>query len=546
MIHHSSFIIHHSSLKQHLPFTVQYAPMIGSRPLPLARLRFPRFDRGVATLLSVFVALLPLFTAHFYATDSVQYYAYLRSLTFDGDLDFTNEYARFHTMYPASGIDRALLPRIDGDSGELVNVDPRTKLPINVAPVGSAILWAPAFALAHGGVLLARAFGAGVEADGYSRPYIIAICFASALYGLGGLLLSYAVARRYAGVWAALAAALVCWLASPLVFYMYVSPGWSHTGSLFATALFVWYWLRTRSTRTGAQWALLGVLGGLMTLTREQLGLFLLLPAIEALGSYWRPLRERRWRQVYRLLLLHVVFLLVFAVSLAPQLAAYQVLNGRMAPSTEVLDKVGFDPQDPYAHGVPGSAHFWDTLVDARPSPETGRPFAHGALVWTPVWALALLGLALLGRRDPMLLVSLGLAFAAQVWINGSFGTTWHLSGSFGFRRLIEATPIFVLGLALLAERARLPRPAVALLGVLLVTWNVGLIYQWAVLGASDRTLRAGLVWDGMLERQVGLPARLGGDVWRLLWDRASFFQNDPGSWSPPAPGEASAATRRA
>lgn len=498
--------------------------MIGSRPFPVAR-PLLRFDRGVLTLLLVFVALLPLFTAHFYATDSVQYYAYLRSLAFDGDLDFTNEYTRFHAMYPASGIDRALLPRVDPESGELLNVEPRTKLPINVAPVGSAILWAPAFALAHGGVLLAQAFGSAVEADGYSRPYIVAICFASALYGLFGLLLSYAVTRRYAGVWAATAAALVCWLASPLVFYMYVSPGWSHTGSFFATALFIWYWLRTRGTRTGKQWALLGLIGGLMTLTREQLGLFLLLPAIEALVSYWRPLRERQWQRAGHLLALHLIFLAALVVALTPQLAAYQVLNGRMAPSTEVLDKVGYDPEDPDAHGVPGSAHFWDTLVDARPSPMTGRSFAHGALLWTPVWALALLGLVLLWRRDPVLLWSLVLAFAAQVWINGSFGTTWHLSGSFGFRRLIEATPIFVLGLALLAERTRAPRPAVALLGAILVAWNVGLIGQWTVLGARDGALREGLVWNGMLERQLGLPARLAGDVWRLLWDRTSYFQ---------------------
>lgn len=500
-------------------------------------MRFRRLDRGVVTLLLVFVALLPLFTAHFYATDSVQYYAYLRSLVFDGDLDFTNEYARFHEMYPASGIGRALLPRVDPATGDLLNVDPVTKLPINVAPVGSAILWAPAFALAHGGVLLARMLGVRVDADGYSRPYIVAVCLASALYGLAGLLLSYAVARRYAGVWAATVAALVCWLASPLVFYMYVSPGWSHTASLFATALFVWYWLRTRGARTGSQWALLGLLGGLMTLTREQLGLFLLLPAIEALVSYWPPLRERRWRAVGRLVGLHALFLAMFVSALLPQLAAYQVLGGRPYPSSEVLEKVGYDPDDPDAHGVPGSAHFWDTLVDARPSPQTGRWFAHGAFLWTPVWALALLGLALLARRDPVLLVSLALAFAAQVWINGSFGTTWHLSGSFGFRRLIEATPMFVLGLALLVEQPRLPRPAVALLGILLVAWNVGLVYQWTVLGARDGTLRAGLVWNGMLERQAGLPARLGGDMWRLLFDRSSFFRTgEPGSHALPVP----------
>lgn len=500
--------------------------MVLTRPILLGVERARRFDRGALVLLLVFVLLLPLFTPRLYATDSVQYYVYLRSLVFDHDLDFTNEYIRFHELNPDSGIAGALLPRHDPTSGELFNVDPKSGMPINVAPVGSAILWAPAFALAHFSVLLANAGGASIPADGFSTPYIAVICLASAIYGLLGLLFSYHIARRYTGMWAATAATMVCWLASPLLFYMYISPPWSHTGGLFMVALFVWYWLRTKPQRTLRQWFWLGVMGGLMVMSREQLGLFLLLPALEALAHYWQLLRRPQWVLIGRLLALHAAFLLVFLIALTPQLITYVTLNGHIGPSEVVLAKLRKVPPDPYAHGLLGSGHFWDTLVDPRPSPATGRWFAHGALLWTPAWALAMAGLPLLWRQDRLLLALLSAALFAQVWVNGRFGTTWHLSGAFGFRRLIEATPIFVLGVALLLERFRLPRSVWTLVGVLLIIWNVGLIFQWTVLGTTNKELRRGLVWETMLRHQLMLPIKAAQELPQLLFDRDTFYQN--------------------
>jgi hypothetical protein len=126
----------------------------------------------------------------------------------------------------------------------------------------------------------------------------------------------------------------------------------------------------------------------------------------------------------------------VFVLSLTPQLATYWVLNGRPGPSTTVGSKLAF-----VSIGwlpVLVSPHFWDTLIHP----------AHGALLWSPILILALIGLIWLFRRDGPLALLLFVGFLGQVYINGAFGTTWHLSGSFGFRRLIECTPIFVLGLA--------------------------------------------------------------------------------------------------
>jgi hypothetical protein len=60
-----------------------------------------------------------------------------------------------------------------------------------------------------------------------------------------------------------LLAAIAIWWASSLPVYMYFNPSWSHAHSAFVVALFFWYWLRTRESRTRAQWIVLALIAGL-------------------------------------------------------------------------------------------------------------------------------------------------------------------------------------------------------------------------------------------------------------------------------------------
>lgn len=483
-------------------------------------------DRGLLVLLLLFALMLPLSTPRVYATDEVQYYVYLRSLRFDGDLDFANDYARFAAMNPASGVAESLL--------QPNRIRPATGLYGNIAPVGSAIMWAPFFLLADLLVHLANALGANVPADGFSRPYLVAVCYASALYGLLGLLLSYRLARPYATPFATTLASVTIWLATPLVFYMFIQMPFAHATGFFLVALFLTIWQRTRNEPGGRSlraWLALGLVGGLMTITREQLGLFLLVPAVEALVAYWRFLRgpagrsRRALARAAGLFAYHALFLVAFLFALVPQLLVYQVLNGSPRPASEVSGKLNLC-----------SPHLIDTLIDYNPAPSSWcnvvgdktadfPPFAHGALIWSPVLVPALLGLLLLWRRDRLLCVVLALAFVAQVYINGAFGSTWHLTGSFGFRRLIECTPIFILGLALLVDRLGrrtwLVVPAAAL-----IAWNAGLIVNWTVFNELTG-LREGMTWPDLWRWQLEAPGRVVTVFNDLIFDRCRFMENN-------------------
>jgi hypothetical protein len=477
--------------------------------------------RDYLIVVLVFLLLLPLSLPRIYATDEVQYYAYLRSLYFDGDLSFANEYRHFATQNPNSGIEEALLSER--------RFNPQTGRYGNVAPVGAALLWAPFFVLADGAVLLANLFGAAIPRDGYSQPYISAVCYASALYGLLGLLLTLRLARGYASSFAATLATLTVWLATPLFWYMFIHMPWSHAPAFFLVAAFLTIWQATRGKRGLAAWLALGAVGALMTMAREQLGLFLLIPALEALVAYWKlacspDLLAARLRQAMALFGHHLAFLLTFFVCLMPQVLVYRTLNERGMPSSEVADKLKWC-----------SPHLLDTLVDFDPAPEPWcdlpndpsvhfRPLAHGAFLWSPILPFGLAGLALLWRRDQLLCVALALAFFGQTYLNGVL-STWHLTAAFGFRRLIECTPIIVLGLALLIDRLSFSLRRELLIGIalLFVGWNMGLALNWAVLRPE---IRQGLIWPDLIVWQLEAPFRAVGKLYDLIFKPCRFFEN--------------------
>jgi hypothetical protein len=486
------------------------------------------FDRGALLIAVLFIlVLIPLGTPRIYASDEVQFFAYLRSVYFDGDLDFRNEYTHFADIGRRNG-DLAIFNALLRDNPVDPPLNPLTGKLRNVAPVGAAIMWAPAYALADLGVLIARAFGSDVARDGYSRPYILAVCYMSAVYALAGLLLCYRLARRFSGQFAATTATLGLWLATPLLFYSSIAMPWGHATGFFLFALFLTIWFGPASSATSAatnitavalaatersvwRWGALGVVGALMSMAREQLALMLIIPAVEGLIAYSVLLRARNWSMARQLFGRHALFLVALALALVPQLAAYQILNGRPLPSTTVSGKLG-------SSGML-SPRFFDTLIDLR----------HGAFLWSPILPVALLGLIWLGRRHGLLALLLFLGFVAQTYINGSFGSTWHLRGSFGFRRLIECTPIFVIGLAALIEalRTTVPRWLPALAVVLLIYWNVGLIAQWAFVRSPGADVRQGLVWEGMLQRQfVEVPLAVTTRINDLLFDRCRLVRN--------------------
>lgn len=440
-------------------------------------------------LLVLFVATLPLVTLRIRGADEIEYFSYLRSLAFDRDLDFANEYEHFIARDPQglAGFRETFLERRET----------LTNRPINFASLGPAVLWAPFYAIAHAGVVAARAFGWAVAADGFAWPYAAAAAYGSAVYGFLGLLLAHDGLVRTARVSESAAALAVgaLWLGTPVLYYLTLAPAFSHACSLFAVTLMLWLSARAASSPreggTALDWALVGLAGGLAGLVREQDALYLVVPAA---WLAWDAVRTRTFaRGLARLAAMGGASIAMFV----PQLLAYRALNGRFGPSTLVTRKM--DPTSP---------HFLEVLFDP----------GHGLFVWAPLLFVAAAGLAwCIARRDAIASL-LAIALLLQVWINGAV-ESWSQAGAFGSRRFVSATPIFAWGLAALVAAAlpRLRTLSVATALGLFAWWNVSLMIQFG-LKLMDRQR---LEWPRVAVNQVReVPPRLARVAVLFLTDR--------------------------
>jgi len=408
--------------------------------------------------------------------DGVNYFAYLHSLAVDHDLDFRDEYRA--AMAAGISVDPTLTatPTVTG-------------LVANFQPVGAAVLAFPFYAAAL------AIHPSGVPQFGSS--FVTAFTVASLFYGLLALALSARLAAASTGSRnAALAAAAIAVLTTPLAFYMLYDPSYSHTFSAFAVSAFVLVWWRGREGRSPAGWFALGLLGGLLGLVRIQDAPLAAIALIDLTRAGSRGAHETTWfdgvlRRAWP-------FVPGLALALGPQLLIEHTLFGTWLPYRPSAFAPSFWP-----------GHYADVLVSTH----------NGLLTWSPVFALAALGLFLLPDRR---LALAGLfAFAVELVIEGS-APDWWGGLSFGMRRFLDLLPFVVVGLAELARRAQ---PwVVALGGSLLAMWNLVLVANFLYVMKGDRNLTYAELLGGQVEALRYVPRLFaqGGVVrslvlWRVL-----------------------------
>ena len=363
--------------------------------------------------------------------DPVCYYSYLRSVVFDGDLDFENEYRALDT------------------GGTLFSyaLTQRGRRP-NGFSAGPAIVCAPLFLGAHVYVRLTDA----AAADGFSPPYQVSCFMTMALFALGGLVLLYRWLRLFFDPKAAFWAAALCWFASPAVYYAWPAAFMPHSISAFFVLLFLYYVQRTRGILDARRWAMVGALAGAMSLMRWQNSLFAL---------YFLPdfLKWQKRPSPRPLLAALACALGIFS----PQIIVWWKLYGRLFT-------------------VPQGGGF---LLWARPM--IGSILFstfNGLFSWTPITLIGVFGVICWMRNreaapTPQLLFAM---FFLQLYVNSAV-RDWHGSLGFGMRRFVECVPIFAAGIAAALQTPRLRRRqtlAVAFLALFAV-WNYLFLIQYYV-----------------------------------------------------------------
>jgi hypothetical protein len=452
-------------------------------------------------LLMIFLLTLPLVNP-WVRGDGVGYYAYVRSLLVQHNLRFEDDW--LHSNWPYVSPARDAIGHIGAEYT-------RTGHLANRYAVGASMLWTPFLVPVHLVMLTLGKAGVSVRADGFSKPYRLAMALATALYGFVGLAISFRLASFYVRERWAFLAALGMWFASSLTVYMYFNPSYSHAHSVFVVAVFLWYWHRTRLERTLAQWAILGLLSGMMLDVYYPNIAVLLVPLLESLRRYWLAWRApgHNWEVLRRLLAANVLYACLTLLAFSPSLITRQIIYGHPWDSGygDLAFSHGFHPA------------LWQPLLSSN----------HGLLSWTPIVLPALVGLALFRKYDREL-ATYSLATLAALYGIVACHPEWHGASSYGNRFFVSLTPFFVLGLAVtLHEAARgFKRGWTAMVSAglaigVLILWNLAFIFQW---GTGLVPHVGPISWKQMACNQIeAVPRRLGSELKFYFTNRGKMMQ---------------------
>ena len=386
-------------------------------------------------------------------SDGFYYFAYLRSLAFDRDVNFMNDY------------------RLLGLGDKTYLFQPtRTGHAESAWTIGPAMVWSPFFAAGHVTATRLHAQGRDVAVDGTSYPYRQAVAIAGLFYGLLGCWFIYRLVLMFFPARIAGAAVFLTIAGSFMAWYLVKEPTMTHAPSMAAVAGFVWAWAATRGNRSLRAWAGLGLLAGLMALIRWQNLLFALLPGIDALVALIRAARTQDRAALQQTLAGSAAFLLCAGLAFLPQMLAWQAMYGSLIARSPVGPQLRWS--DP---------HLADILWSAR----------NGLLSTAPILYLGGVGLLAFAVARPAIGLPALLSVGVMIYFNACIQDWWGSAG-FGGRRFDGTIPFFALGLAAFVHHAarlvqRHALGAVIGLLVLMAVWNAALMGA-----AQDGAVRIG------------------------------------------------------
>jgi hypothetical protein len=369
--------------------------------------------------------------------DATHHFVQLRSVVFDHDLDFRNDYQRIYG-----------LTREEPGTEWIFSDLTKTGHVRNYMPVGPAILWAPLYLLVVAGEFAAFHAGIAPRPDGFGHAAQLVPGVTGILAAAAAAWLSWRLARKWVDAGSAALGVLAAWLGTSALYYSLVSPSYSHAASMFACALFFSHWLDPRAVWTPRRIAASAALASFASLMRWQDALLLGIPLFEALRAPWS------WRAR---LLACVGAGAVWVAVFLPQMIVWRTLYGNWL-------------------ALPQGPSFMQWLAP--------HPIAvlfsdnHGFFSWTPVAMLAVVGLGQFAFSHRRFLLPLTGVLVSAGYVNAAVAD-WWAGEAFGARRFLSLFPLLALGSAVWIgsppRRGRLGLVAAAAA----VTWL--LLFQYEV-----------------------------------------------------------------
>lgn len=291
--------------------------------------------------------------------------------------------------------------------------------PVIKMSMGMAIGYLPFFALAH---VYASLFH--YEVNGFSEPYHFAIQFSSLFYFLLGLYFLSKLLRNFFDEKIIALSLFLISFGTNVFYYLSIRAGNVHTFDFFLVSAFLYMVLNWHKRNSMINSILLGILLGLLTLTRPLNALFFLVFVLYDV----KTLHDLTVK--FKLLIQHKlqlsIFLLCSLTVLLPQLLYWHSVSGHFLFNSYVGEHFFFD----------------------RPHVMKGLfSFRNGWLIYTPMMIIPLFGIIWLRRYANPFMYILPLFLGIYLYVTFSWWCWWY-GGSFGQRALIDLYPLLAIPLS--------------------------------------------------------------------------------------------------
>lgn len=297
---------------------------------------------------------------------------------------------------------------------------------VNYYTCGIALLETPFFLVAH-----ALAKPLGYKADGYSLPYRMALSLSGCLYGLLGLFFLRKILRGLFDETTTSITLLIVGMATNLYYFSTYNPFMSHNHLFCLVAILIWATIRFYDTFERRYLFVIAFLGGFISLTRPIDALFLVIPFFYKVYS-WRTLSERI-QLIWSRKLDFLIAAFFFILPIVPQLFYWKLQTGHW-----IFNSYGESFKFNFKHPELKRGLFY---------------FQNGWLAYTPVMALAVLGIAFLfKKRDflvPILLFLPTYCFVIYSW------WCWNYINGYGSRPMIDTYAFLAIPLSMSVDFIR-------------------------------------------------------------------------------------------
>jgi hypothetical protein len=318
---------------------------------------------------------------------------------------------------------------------------------------GTALMQLPFFLIAH-----IVAYICHYPPDGYSTPYNIFVIIAAAFYLCAGLVILRKNLVRFFSEMVAFTCCIIVWLGTSMLYYSSLNPGYSHVYSFFLIGCLVYYTPVFFSKINFKSTIVIGLLLGLITLTRPANVVIMLYLLLYEVYSFL-ALKDRIILFVKNLKILWIIPFIIF-VCWIPQFIYWKYISGNWLL---------------YSYQEEGFIYWKNPkMISVLFHPQ------NGFFLYAPLMLLSILGLGLIWRKKVFSAPAIFVVFIVTDYLCGSWWY-WNFGSAYGFRPYLDFLAVLAIPMAYffssVEKAAKSLQIATALMVVFLLFLSVRLTF---------------------------------------------------------------------